>query len=208
MEGFFLGLASGGTCLAYCAPVLVPLMLGAGQPPRGNGWLLAKFLCGRLGGYLLFGLLAWWTGQRILVNPVGRGILFGSAYVVLAGLLLYFGIAAKPAPCALGIASPRKWLARWPSIMPMAIGFFTGLNLCPPFLLAFAGAADSGSLAAGLLLFATFFLGTSIYLLPLPFIGMVRRYSALSVVGKMTAMLMALYYLYSGILAFFGGMAA
>lgn len=107
MEGFLLGLASGGTCLAYCASVLVPLMLGGGQPARANAAVLAKFLLGRLGGYLLFGLLAWWTGQKILDDPLLRGLMFGSAYVILAALLLYFGIAKNNVPCILGVTGAR-----------------------------------------------------------------------------------------------------
>jgi len=46
MEGFLLGLASGGTCLADCAPVLVPLMLGRGRPARANAMLLVNFSAG------------------------------------------------------------------------------------------------------------------------------------------------------------------
>ncbi len=207
MEGFLLGLTSGGTCLAYCAPVLLPLMLGAGRPARGSGILLAKFLLGRLGGYLLFGLLAWWTGETILDDSFWRSVFFGSVYAVLAALLLYFGLAKTPAPCALGSAGPREWLARWPSILPVGMGFFTGLNLCPPFLLAFAGAAYSGSLGASLLLFAAFFAGTSVYMLPMPFLGSFHRHAAVAAVGKMTAVLMAVYYLYSGILSLLGGIA-
>lgn len=207
MEGFLLGLTSGGTCLAYCAPVLVPLMLGAGRSARGNGLLLAEFLFGRLGGYLLFGLLAWWTGQQILDDPVLRSVMFGSAYVILAALLLYFGLAGAPAPCALGVVAPRRWLARRLALLPLGMGFITGLNLCPPFLLAFAGAAYSGSLAASLLLFAAFFIGTSIYMLPLPFLGAFHRHAAVAFIGKMAAVLMAVYYLYSGILTLLGGIA-
>jgi sulfite exporter TauE/SafE len=208
MEGFLLGLTSGGTCLAYCAPVLVPLMLGAGRPARGNGLLLAEFLFGRLGGYLLFGLLAWWTGQRILADPLGRSVLFGSAYVILAAMLLYFGLAKAPVPCALGTAGPRRWLARRPALLPLGMGFMTGLNLCPPFLLAFASAAYSGSPAASLILFAGFFLGTSIYMLPLPFLGALRRNAAVAWIGKTAAVLMAVYYLYSGILTLLRGIAS
>jgi sulfite exporter TauE/SafE len=208
MEGFLLGLASGGTCLAYCAPVLLPLLLGTGQPVRANGFLLVKFLLGRLGGYLLFGMLAWWTGQRLLDDPALRGTLFGSVYVVLAVLLLVFGLAKMPAACAVGAGGLRKWLARWPSMLPFGLGFLTGLNLCPPFLLAFAGAAYAGSLAAGLLFFAAFFLGTSIYMLPLPFLGALGRNAAVAWIGKTAAVLMAGYYLYSGILALAGGIAS
>ncbi len=169
--------------------------------------VLAKFLSGRLGGYLLFGLLAWWTGQKILVDPILRSVLFGLAYVILAGMLLYFGLARMPAPCAIGLTGPRRRLARWPALMPLGMGFVTGLNLCPPFLLAFAGAAYTGSLAASLLLFAAFFAGTSLFMLPLPFLGALHRHSAIANIGKMAALLMAAYYLYSGILTLLGGLA-
>jgi sulfite exporter TauE/SafE len=207
MEGFLLGLASGGTCLAYCAPVLVPLMLGGGQPARANGMVLAEFLFGRLGGYLLFGLLAGWTGQRILDDPILRSAMFGAAYLILAVMLLYFGLAKLPSACALGFAGPRKWLARRPALLPLGMGFVTGLNLCPPFLLAFAGAAYTGSLTASLLLFGAFFIGTSLYMLPLPILGAFHRHAAVALVGKMAAVLMAAYYLYSGVLTLLGGFA-
>jgi sulfite exporter TauE/SafE len=208
VEGLLLGLASGGTCLAFCAPVLLPLMLGAGQPVRANGFLLAEFLLGRLGGYLLFGMLAWWTGQRILDAPDLRAALFGSAYVVLAALLLAFGLAKPPAACLWGPAAVRKWRARCPSLLPLGLGFFTGLNLCPPFLLALAGAAYAGGLGASLLFFGAFFLGTSVYLIPLPFLGIFHRHAAVAWIGKTAAVLMAVYYLFSGILALIGGLAS
>jgi hypothetical protein len=208
MEGFLLGLASGGTCLAYCAPVLVPVVLGAGRGARANAVLLAEFLAGRLAGYLLFGVLAWWAGQEILASPAYRGAVFGSAYVLLAAALLYFGWAGIPSACGVGLGGPRRWLVRWPSLLPVGMGFFTGLNLCPPFLLALAGAAYAGSLGASLLFFAAFFLGTSLYLLPLPFLGAFHRHAAVAWVGKTVAVLMAAYYFYSGIIALLGGMAS
>jgi sulfite exporter TauE/SafE len=207
MEGFLLGLASGGTCLAYCAPVLVPLLLGAGRDSRANAVILAKFLAGRLGGYLLFGLLAWGVGENIVIRTESRSVLFGIAYVLLAALLFWFGLGGMPSSCALGAAGLRGRLARWPALLPVGMGFFTGLNLCPPFLLAFAGAAYAGSLAASLLFFASFFAGTTLYLIPLPFLGALRRHTALAAIGRMAAVLMAAYYLYSGILAFMGGIA-
>jgi sulfite exporter TauE/SafE len=69
MEGFLLGLASGITCLAYCASVLTPFMLGEGNKIRRNGFVLAQFLLGRLLGYLLFGAAAWLAGQLLIKDP-------------------------------------------------------------------------------------------------------------------------------------------
>jgi hypothetical protein len=56
MQGFLLGLANGTTCLVFCAPALIPFVMHEGQTVRQNLVTLVKFLGGRMGGYLLFGL--------------------------------------------------------------------------------------------------------------------------------------------------------
>lgn len=205
MQGLLLGLANGTTCLAFCAPVLIPFMLGKGQPTRKNWLLLAQFLGGRLGGYLLFGLLAWVAGQLIQPGEAWRALVYGTAYLGLAGLLLYASFVRAPAPCAGSLPRLRRTLRRVPALLPAALGFFTGLNLCPPFLLAFAGAAQNASLLASLLFFLLFFIGTSLYFIPLPFVGLLSRNSALQWVGKTAAVLVACYYLYSGLISLIGG---
>lgn len=205
MQSFLLGLANGTTCLAYCAPVLIPFMLGKGQPTRRNWLLLAQFLGGRMGGYLLFGLLAWAAGQLIQPGEAWRGLVYGAAYLGLAGLLLFSTFVRTPAPCAGSAPRLRRWLRGAPALLPAALGFFTGLNLCPPFLLAFAGAAENASLAASLLFFLLFFIGTSLYFIPLPLVGLLSRHNDLRWIGKVAAALVAAYYLYSGLISLIGG---
>ena len=205
MQGFLLGLANGATCLAYCAPVLIPLMLGEGQRTRQNWGMLGKFLGGRLAGYLLFGLLAWLLSQMILGASAYRNLILGAAYVVLAALLAVYGLSKTPAACAGSLKGARKFLRQWPALLPLGLGFLTGLNLCPPFLAAFTSAANAGSLGASLVFFLTFFVGTSLYFLPMAFVGLMSRVSALRTVGKLAALLMALYYAYSGIIYLAGG---
>ncbi len=206
MQGFLLGLANGVTCLAYCAPVLIPFMLGEGQKTRQNWAVLGKFLGGRLGGYLLFGVLAWLASQLIFGPAAYRNLLFGAIYVVLAALLLVYGLLKAPAPCVGSIRGARAFLRRWPLLLPVGLGFLTGLNLCPPFLLAITSAAGAGSLAASLVFFLAFFVGTSVYFIPTAFVGLANRMSALQTVGKLAAVLIALYYLYSGIIYIAGGL--
>jgi hypothetical protein len=60
-QGFLLGLANRGVCLAYCAPVLVPYLLGEGGTLRRGAVSVGGFLGGRLVGYLAFAILAWLT---------------------------------------------------------------------------------------------------------------------------------------------------
>lgn len=207
MEGFLLGLASGVNCLAYCAPILVPYMLGEGHNVARNYLTLGQFMAGRLAGYLLFGLFSWLAGLALLQAASYHGIIFGSAYILLAGLLAAYGLFNAPSLCAQeppGNALSRL-LARRPALVPLSSGLLTGLNLCPPFLLAFAQAAESTSLLRSLLLFLAFFVGTTLYFLPMPFLGALRRFPALRTIGKLTALIMALYYLVIGITTLTGG---
>lgn len=207
MEGFLLGLANGTVCLAYCAPVLVPFILGEGKDVARNYSLLARFLAGRLIGYLIFGLLAWAFGS-LLKNSGHQEMFFGLAYMILAAMMFFYGVSRPPELCAGKLMHHKRarLLHQWPELLPAALGLATGLNLCPPFLLAFTGAAGSASLAKSLLFFLAFFLGTSVYFLPLPFLGSLRRVPSLQTVGRLACVVMALYYLYTGIIMFGGGM--
>lgn len=205
MQGFFLGLANGTSCLALCAPVLVPFLLSEGEDVRHNLATLLQFLGGRLLGYLLFGVLAWAVGGLLPAAGGLQALLIGATYVGLS-ILLLAAVFRKRVPagaCALSQAHAR--FRRWPALIPAGIGLMAGLKVCPPLLLAFTGAARSGTLGASLLLFVTFFLGTSLYFLPLPLLGAFTRMPDLRIVGKFAAAIVALYYLVSGVLLFAGG---
>jgi len=230
LEGFILGLSSGVACIATCAPVLIPYLLGEGKGVVHNYWVTGQFLCGRLLGYLLFAVLAWTVSSTILQNASRRNLIIGTAYVLFAGLLIFYGFFKKTEQCRVdeALAHPhipqveplrlfhptdvrcqnkyQRLLASWPALLPVAAGLATGLNFCPPFLLAFTGAARQTSLPAALLFFFSFFLGTSLLFLLAPFIGVFQRFAVLQIVGKMAAGLMGLYYLYSGSIMLMGGL--
>lgn len=207
MEGFFLGLANGTVCVAYCAPVLVPYMLGKGENTLENFSTLAKFLLGRLLGYMAFALLAWATNKIILQNTIYKELILGLAYIILAVFMFFYGIINSHTFCSVKRA--KKLLSKLSfvnsKILPIMLGLLTGLNLCPPFLIAFTGAAVSGSILGSMSFFLMFFIATSLYFLPIPFIGMLKHHSELKNIGKMAAVIMSLYYLYMGIIVIQGG---
>jgi sulfite exporter TauE/SafE len=214
LEGLLLGLAVGTSCLATCAPVLVPVILGEGHRIGPNAIVLVQFLAGRLVGYLLFGLLAWCVGGLLSDDIAWRAPLFAMTYVVLAVLLFCYALArlrhtpGKPAMCCPGKDGPlRARLMRHPALLPVSLGLFTGLNLCPPFLLAFAAAAETASLAGSLAFFAAFFVGTSVYFVPMPLLGVLRNVSSLQTIAHLAAILVAVYYLGLGIVLLLGGIA-
>jgi len=213
MQGFFLGLTNGVTCLAFCAPVLAPFLLREGGGVRQNLGALLLFLLGRLGGYMAFALLAWATGSLLLTTASAasahlQSLLIGAAYVGLAALLLLSALRRRE-PAACPIQSAQATLSRWPRLdarlLPVGMGLLAGLRLCPPLLLAFTEAARSGALGDSLLLFAAFFVGASIYILPLALLGALKRVPDLRIVGQFAAVIVALYYFASGLLLLGGG---
>jgi len=210
IESFLLGLSSGTVCLAHCAPVLVPLFLGEGDHVGKNAISLSVFLAGRLVGYLAFSIVAWGAGQLLLSSPQYREIVFGGAYIILAVAMVVYGLFISKEYCAaksLKGTFSRFFVDRiW--IMTTAMGFLTGINLCPPFLLAFSSSAYQTSLWQSITLFMMFFLGTAVYFIPLVFMGLFKFHDKLRIIGKMTAVIMAVYFLYRGTIMLIGGLQA
>lgn len=197
MQGFFLGISSGAACIAYCAPALLPYILGEGKNFRENSVLLAKFLLGRLLGYLFFACALWLAGQTVQLMPLTRELIQSVAYIVLALLLFSYGVKHHASSCIVK-KLPLKPIKTYPQVLPWLMGLLTGLNLCPPFLLLFVEAAASETLMETIWCFFMFFLGTALYFMPIPLLGMYQNKQALQTVGQMAAVLMSLYYLYSG----------
>lgn len=207
MEAFILGLSNGATCMAYCAPVLVPYLLGEGRSILRNSVLTAQFLLGRLVGYLLFAVLAWGINRSILQGLSKPDLVIGTAYVIFSLLLIYYGFfktrTSCETTCTHGLR--HKLMTILPVSIPMIAGFVTGLSLCPPFLLAFTGAVEKTTVLQSMFFFFAFFLGTSIFFIPLPFSGLFRGFAALRIIGRMAAGLIGVYYLYSGLVMLIGG---
>jgi hypothetical protein len=81
----------------------------------------------------------------------------------------------------------------------ISYGLLTGISLCPPFLAVFTGAVNSRTLLGSMTFFLTFFIGTSLFFVPLPFIGVLQKFQQIKLVGKVTAFVMSLYYFYIAI---------
>lgn len=114
MQGFFLGLANGTSCLALCAPVLIPFLLSTGNNVPKNVAVLLQFLGGRLFGYLLFALLAWSVSGLLLFTGGFQDLLIGGTYICLSALLLVTpgSGAGRSSRAAAGIPQKPRAAAR------------------------------------------------------------------------------------------------
>ena len=201
-----MGLASGAVCVTYCAPLLVPYLLGRGQNVLKNLLTILYFMGGRLTGYLMFAVIAWAVGLAAASSMTNERAVFGIISIILAGLMIVYGFKSSADNCAGKKANffSGKLNVNNQTAFPAILGFLTGLNLCPPFLLAFTEAARTEALWKSMLFFAAFFVGTSVYIIPLAMLGLTRRMEDLRYVGRLAAGVMGLYYLYSGILSLKG----
>ncbi len=200
MEGFILGLANGTVCAVYCIPALASYILREGKKTKQNFLILSQFMTGRFIGYLLFSLLAWIISITLFQDSKFKDLFFGVAYVVLSVLLIYYSVNGPSSTCTVKSygTSITKIGGLFPSLLPLAIGFIAGLNICPPFLLAFTRASATGTLSGSMLFFVMFFLGTSIYFIPVPLLGILNRYVKLRTVGKYSVYAMSFFYLMLG----------
>jgi hypothetical protein len=158
-------------------------------------------------GYMIFAAVAWELGALVSLPPASRLLMMGVVYLLLACVLIWYAYSARRScaqPCAdsklVQIGDQKNCSLAGAA----ALGLLTGLNLCPPFLVAGIRAAQLGSMATALLFFAVFFLGTSIWFVPFVGLGCIVRNQAVITVARMAMALIALYYLSMGIAMLLG----
>jgi len=203
-EAILLGFASGPVCVASCGPVLLPWLAAQSQGFRGTIRSLSIFLGGRLAGYLVFAVGAWAVGMAAPVDNRSRALIFSLANLGLAALLVTYVCLPRTGCLTLKhCGEPLVQIGpveRFRSPATLTLGLVTGLNLCPPFVAAGVRAAQTHSLVGSLAFFLFFFAGTAVWFLPAAAITPLRRVPAVSTVARMMMILLAVYYLYLGIL--------
>ena len=202
-EALVLGLATGPVCLATCGPVVVPWLMVQPQGVRLHSRQLGLFLAARLAGYMVFAAAVWLAAAAIPHAWTGRSWLMGGIELLLAAGLVVYAVGWPHRRCVAAKAtSSLVQIGDAPPPQPsgaLALGFLTGINLCPPFLVAGVRAAQLPSLSASLLFFLFFFAGTVVWFLPFLSLGLVRRTPAVVTVARMVAVLLACWYGFSGV---------
>lgn len=200
-EGILLGLSTGAVCLAYCGPVLLPYLLGENKSINANLIYVSLFLLGRLLAYIAIGFIAGIAGKLIIQPSNFSVLLVGVSYIILSVMMILYGSFRFKEVC-LGKTQSKiatKHFTNMPYLIPLLGGILTGLNICPPILLAITKAISSHQIGNSIVFFLMFFIGTSLYFLPLPLIGIFKRQNILRIIGKFAAILAGILYLYKGL---------
>lgn len=167
VQPLLAGLSVGAFCLTYCFPFMGVVLGAEERSPGKNFAVLLEFLAGRLAGYLCFGLLVGYLGEKF--NPVWLRRATDISFIVLSvALLLYLlGLVREK-----GFCRTPSWLKKSP---PVFMGFFMGINVCPPFLLSVTYVFSQHNPFYGAVYFALFFLASSLYFLPVVFLGLASK---------------------------------
>jgi sulfite exporter TauE/SafE len=193
-EGFSLGLSTGYVCLATCGPIYAPFLMQYDRAPVRYVLAVLELSLGRFITYLLVGALAGLLGHR--VSDLDRGYFSIAAYILFSVFLIFSALRSRDCEgvCRTGSAWTR--FSQW----PVLLGILTGINFCPSFLLAFARSFDLSGPVAGMFFFAAFFVGTSLFLLPLSFVGMLGRKRQVRTVARVAAIVVAVWFIGSAAL--------
>ncbi len=189
INGLLLGLSTGIFCLSYCIPIYVPLLLTEERNKIQIWWVFLKFTLGRLIAYIIFGAIVGWAGSQL------TGVLFqkavSAAMILLAVILIAY---------SLGLTIPQSKFCHYLKKIkvPFWLGFFTGINICPPFLLALTYGFKTEGIISGILFFSAFFLGTTIYTAPFTFTGLLSQNKILRQIGTFSAFLVGIIFLVMG----------
>jgi sulfite exporter TauE/SafE len=196
-EAFVLGLSMGPACLGYCAPVCVPLLACEQRSWKSTARILGLFLLGRLAGYSLIGVLVGAVGTLLLPNA--SAAFWGAIRILMGIMLVFFAWRLKAPETSWFKRTCGENTSRW---FGASLGLLTGLNLCPPFGAAMAGAAATASIRQALFYFWAFFAGTAVYFAPLLFLSPFSRREPLRHIARVCLILAGTWLILEGAVAY------
>lgn len=194
-SGLLAGLSVGIYCIGACLPIFVPILLSQKRTTKSSFVLVLEFSCGRLLGYLTFGFLAGFLGEKIKLQIFHN--LAGLATLLIGVFMIgySFGLLRWGAKVCASFFGPAK--------IPFLLGFLTGVNLCPPFLASLSYVFNLKDVLKSVFYFLFFFLGTSLYIIPLAFLGVFSRQNLFQKIARASGVFVGIYFLISSLKFFF-----
>jgi len=201
-EAFILGLSSGSACLVTCGMVMFPYLLAGSAGVKRIATDLSLFLLTRLLIYFILATLAWYFGQAIFSFPVVRNIVPGILYIVFAAMLVWYSISKNrnpecPAKIVKTVNNKR--------LIPIFLGIVNSLGFCPALLIILTKGATQSTITHSYIAFLAFFIGSSVWFLPLPLAGRIRKKEILKTIGILATGLAGIIFMIKGITNLIGG---
>lgn len=198
IDGLFIGLSVGASCLASCGPLVMSVIMKNTPTTTGAYAYLFKFMSGRLVAYFLIALLTC-----LLCHSLSLPKYVIAITTLFVGLMMILNAFFKmPSYCfkGRGIKSFVRQHLSWAYVS--ILGFISSINVCPPVIAVATSSATSGSIIDSLATFTLFFIGSSLYMLPLPLISLVGDKDALQTIGKFASIIVGVVFIVKALLTF------
>jgi sulfite exporter TauE/SafE len=201
-DAFILGLSSGSACLATCGMVMFPYLMAGSSGVRRITTDLSVFLITRFIAYFILATLAWYFGQAFFSDPLIRNIAPGILYIVFAVMLVWYSIDKSRNPVC-----PAKIVKTVNNrrLVPLFLGIVNSFGFCPALFIIMTKSATQGTIVQSYLAFLAFFVGSSLWFLPLPLAGKVKKKEVLSTIGLLATGLAGIIFMIKGITNLIGG---
>lgn len=201
-DSFILGLSSGSACLVTCGIVMFPYLMAGSAGVKRITIDLSLFLFTRLVIYFILATLAYYFGQALFSNQVVRNIVPGILYIVFAVILVWYSISKNrtqecPAKIVKTVNNHR--------LVPIFLGIVNSLGFCPALFIILTKSATQGTLMQSYIAFLVFFIGSSIWFLPLPLAGKIRKREVLKTIGVLATGLAGIIFMIKGLTNLIGG---
>ena len=201
-ESLILGLSSGSACLATCGMVMFPYLMSGSAGVKRIASDLTLFLVTRFLVYFMLATLSWSFGKALFSNLVVRNILPGILYIVFAVMLVWYSISKKrnrdcPAKIVQTVNN-RK-------LVPILLGLVNSLGFCPALFLILTKGAAEKTLVHSYISFLSFFIGSSIWFIPLPLAGKIQKKEVLTTIGILATGLAGIIFMIKGLTNLIGG---
>jgi sulfite exporter TauE/SafE len=187
------GFSVGAFCMSYCFPFLATFIASESRTSKRNLALIFYFMLGRFIGYIAFGFVFGFLGEQ-----------FKSPFLTLITNLSLILVSIVMILHITGLYKQKDDLclaSKFHNRNAIVMGFLMGINICPPFLLSLTYVVSLNDILKSVLYFMIFFFASSIYFLPMVFVGMLAKIKELQktaqVSGIMAACVFIIYGVYS-----------
>jgi len=201
-DSFILGLSSGSACLMTCGMVMFPYLLSGSAGAKRISADISLLLIARFIVYFLLATIVWYFGQAFFTNSVVRNIVPGILYIVFSVMLVWYSIGKnREKHCPSKIVT----VVNKHGLVPVFLGIVNSIGFCPALFIILTKSSTQASLSQGYLAFLAFFAGSSLWFIPLPLAGKIRKGEVLKTIGILATGLAGIIFMIKGITNLIGG---
>jgi len=182
--------------------VMFPYLLSGSAGAKRISADISLLLIARFIVYFLLATIVWYFGQAFFTNSVVRNIVPGILYIVFSVMLVWYSIGKnREKHCPSKIVT----VVNKHGLVPVFLGIVNSIGFCPALFIILTKSSTQASLSQGYLAFLAFFAGSSLWFIPLPLAGKIRKGEVLKTIGILATGLAGIIFMIKGITNLIGG---